>query len=395
MKVCLLTPEFSPTWGGVGTYTYNLARTLRDRAELHVVTSSRPEGLEATLGDGVRFHSIHANGASHDGLGLSFQLAAYRRLPDLIREHGFDIIHSNHAYMSDLLLRFRRLPARPVLTVHTTLGTQIEGTLRARGSVPLDARERTIARWRHVFRRIERRYLRRTPAMIFVSRWVRDHAVSRYRLAPLISSIIPNGVDTERLTPSDRPSEPPDADDGAAATLLFAGRLLGLKGIDTLLRAVVRLDPRVRLRLAGPGDPRPWKAFADRLGLDPRRTEFLGPVPYGDMPGLYREADAVVLPSFSESCPMVALEAMASGTPLVAASAGGVREIVEDGTTGWLFPPGDVEALVDRIETVLADPSKARAVAARARAWIDANASLDVMGDRTLHFFEAVCGGAS
>lgn len=395
MKVCLLTPEFLPTWGGIGTYTYNLARELQDLAEVHVATSA--SGL-AALGsgdlDGVRVHPITPDGNRPGSLGASFQLAAFRRVPALARAHGFDIVHANHAYMSDLLLRLRRLRAKAAVTVHTTLGTQIEGTLRAPGSAPIDASEGTIARWRPVLRGIERRYLRGTSAMIFVSRWVRDHAVARYGVDPRISAVIPNGIDTERLAAADGPGGPL-VERSDRPNLLFAGRLLALKGIDTLLHALVHVDPRVRLRLAGPGDPGPWRALAGRLGLDPSRTEFLGPVPYAEMPGLYRQADAVVLPSFSESCPMVALEAMACGTPLIAARSGGVSEIVQDGETGWLFPPGDVDALADRIATVLADPGQARATALRARAWVEANGSLARMADRTLRFYEAVCGGAA
>ncbi len=394
MRVCLLTPEFLPTWGGVGTYTYNVARGLRDRAEVHVVTSGHgADDVAAVAPEGVQVHTILPDGAHDGGLGLSFQLAVLRRLPALCRTHRFDIVHANHAYMSDLLVRMRRLRARRALTVHTTLGTQVLGTLRADGGVPRDGRERSIERWRLLFGGIERRYLRQTPAMIFVSRWVRDHATARYRLAPRVAAVIPNGVDMKPLADG-TPLGGDDREDDRPM-LLFAGRLLALKGIDTLLKAMVRLDAHVRLVLAGPGDPSPWTSYADGLGLDRDRYEFLGPVPYPMMPSLYRSADAVVLPSFSESCPMVALEAMACGTPLIAASAGGVAEIVQDGETGWLFPPGDVDALVGRIETVLSDPIRARQTTARARTWVKEHASIERMADRTLEFYDAVCGEAS
>ena len=105
MKVCLLTPEFLPQWGGIGTYTYQLARGLRDRAEVHVVTSGRSRSGAPTAGlDGVQIHAITPEDARTDGLGLSFQMAVFRRLPALARAHRFDVIHANHAYMSDLLV---------------------------------------------------------------------------------------------------------------------------------------------------------------------------------------------------------------------------------------------------------------------------------------------------
>ena len=174
--------------------------------------------------------------------------------------------------------------------------------------------------------------------MIFVSKWVRDRTISQYGVSPRLSAVVPNAIDTERLVPNGpvagRAPEGP--------RLLFAGRLLALKGIDTLLRAMTRVDPQVRLTLAGPGDQGPWKALSRDLRLPADRVEFLGRVPYPQMPDLYRAVDAVVLPSFTESCPLVALEAMACGTPIIAADVGGVSEVVRDGETGWLFPPGDV-----------------------------------------------------
>lgn len=92
---------------------------------------------------------------------------------------------------------------------------------------------------------------------------------------------------------------------------------------------------------------------------------------------------------------MVALEAMAAGVPLIAADAGGVSEIVGDEQTGWLFPPGDVDRLVGRIVTVLADPARASRVCSRARAWIETHASVDRMAIETYRFYERVLAGAA
>ena len=390
MKVCILTPEFLPAWGGIGTYTYNLARGLRDRAEVHVLTGATSPGFQGL--DGVQVHSANPeNGAPGETSPFRFQAAVFRRLPRLARTEGFDIVHANHAYMSDLLVRLRRPRTRTVVTVHTTLDTQVSGTLNAGRAAPHRGLEGDLARWRFVLQAIERRYLRRTRAMIFVSRWVRDRTISRYRVSPPLSAVVPNAIDTERLVPS-----------GAVAggtsegpRLLFAGRLLALKGIDTLLRAMTRVEPQVRLTLAGPGDQGPWKALSRDLELPAERVEFLGRVPYPEMPDLYRAVDAVVLPSFTESCPLVALEAMACGTPIIAADVGGVSEVVRDGETGWLFPPGEVDELVSRIHTVLSDPTRARQVSANARAWVEANATIPRMADRVFDVYERLLQGAA
>jgi len=391
VKVCILTPEFLPQWGGIGTYAYNLARGLQDRADVHVLTGAADNEYPGLRG--VQVHSAFPRDTTRrDASPFRFQAAVFRRLPGLAKAHGFDVIHANHAYMSDLLVRLRRTRAATALTVHTTLDTQVGGTLRAGPSAPRQSLEGSLARWRVLLQAVERRYLRRTRAMIFVSRWVRDRTFDRYGVTPRLSAVVPNAIDTDRLSPDGSGSASGSTDAGRP-TLLFAGRLLALKGIDTLLRAMTQVDPRVRLLLAGPGDSAPWKALAGDLGLSDDRCEFLGRVPYAEMPDLYRVADAVVLPSFAESCPLVALEAMACGTPLIAADAGGVSEVVRDGETGWLFPPGDVDALVSRVHAVLSDPSNTARVTARARSWVEANATIDRMADRTSRFYEQLLQG--
>ncbi|MEE9197180.1 MAG: glycosyltransferase family 4 protein, partial [bacterium] len=334
MKVCLLTPEFLPMWGGVGAYTYNLATQLRDEVEIHVLTAENGAGKDETLiPDGVQVHSIPTHGAAPETSPLTFQLGVRRRLPRLAEKHGFDIVHTNHAYMSDLLLRSKKgMPT--VLTVHTTLDTQSTGTRAAGSGSPSQTMEANVLRWQPLLSQVERYYLRRRPSIIFVSRWVRDRTVNRYHVNPRYSAVVPNGVNTDMFSPNGSPRGVENGQD-EGPTLLFAGRLLALKGIGTLLEAMTRLNDDINLFIAGPGDQAGWRSMVHRLGLE-GRVRFLGSVHYGRMPTLYRQVDAVVLPSFGESCPMVALEAMASGTPLIAADAGGITEIVQDGETGWL-----------------------------------------------------------
>lgn len=388
MRICLLTPEFLPAWGGVGTYTYNLARGLRDRAEVHVLTATEPPGPEDSL-DGVFVHSLPAARNESSGVSpLRFQVAVLRHLPRLVRSERIDVVHANHAYMSDLLVRHRHRAASMV-TVHTTLDTQVGGTLRAGDGAPRQALEGNVVRWRFLLQRMERRYLRQTPSMIFVSRWVRDRTFGRYHVTPEHSVVIPNAVDFARFTPARAKR---DGDSGPR-TVLFAGRLLALKGIDTLLHAAARMNPDVRFLFAGPGEVAPWTALASELGLGPDRCQFLGRVPYSEMVQLYRSVDVVVLPSFSESCPLVALEAMACGTPFIAADSGGVSEIVRDGETGWLFPPGDAGALASRIETVLNDHNARERVRSKALAWVRANRSIERMAAQTCRFYGQILEG--
>ncbi|HYM40903.1 MAG TPA: glycosyltransferase family 4 protein [Thermoplasmata archaeon] len=395
MRVCLLTPEFLPSWGGIGTYTYYLARGLRDHAEVHVVTSDAGVRMDRLPGlDRLHVHPLPTGGQGREGASsLRFQMAVWRHLPRLVRDGGFDIVHSNHAQMADVLARLRSMDTSPVVTVHTTLDSQMAGTLQASPVAEPQETERTVVRHRNLLRIVERRYLKRSPSLIFVSRWIRDQAVNKYRLRPANSRVIPNAVDTEMFSPYGWPA-PPAADETAEETdrpftLLYAGRLLAQKGLGTLLSAIPRMPRSVRVTIAGPGDPAPWKEFAASHGIPTHRVSFLGRVDYARMPDLYRSADAVVLPSFLESCPLTGLEAMACGTPLIAADVGGVSEIVRDGDTGWLFRAGDAAALAARVASVAEGGPQVRRVIFAARRWIETNATVERMADETLQLYRA------
>lgn len=394
MKICLLTPEFRPSWGGVGTYTYYLANGLRDRAEVHILTTSRSSADDGGGVDGVQVHVIGAHGVLNGfAQPLRFQLAVSRVLPKLARRYGFDLVHSNHAYMSDLFARNSAASPKGVLTVHTTLATQMYGTRQANSNLLAHPIERRVLRWRHLLTRIERRYLERAHSVIFVSEWVRNQTLSTYGITPRHSAVVRNGVDTQLFAPTINESRFAEDSNGRGPTLLFVGRLLALKGLGTLLAAMRFLRPNARLLLAGPGDPAPWRSTARRLGIDPTRCDFLGQVAFERMPALYRKASVVVLPSFTESCPMVALEAMASGVPLIAARAGGLAEIVHNGVTGLSFTPGDAAELAGQVDRALSDESLSRRLTTSARRWVERYASVEQMTSETSRFYEQVLGG--
>ena len=154
-----------------------------------------------------------------------------------------------------------------------------------------------------------------------------------------------------------------------APRLAIVGRLIPIKGHDVVLRAVARARarlPGLTLEIAGDGELEPeLRATAARLGLDDA-VSFLGRVAPAD-PVLER-AEVVVVPSFGEGFGMVALEAMERGRPVIASDVGGLPEIVADGRTGILVPPGDVDALAGAIVALAGDPARAAAMGAAGRA---------------------------
>jgi len=154
--------------------------------------------------------------------------------------------------------------------------------------------------------------------------------------------------------PSRLPSRRPT---GPELVIGTAGRLVELKGIEYLLSAAARLlneFPNLRLEIAGSGPQREkLEALAADAGLG-EQVRFLGWI--DDIRSVLSRWDVFVMPSLEEGFPIAALDAMAAALPVVASRVGGVPELIEDGTTGWLVPPRDVESLTSRLRILLSDP---------------------------------------
>lgn len=192
-------------------------------------------------------------------------------------------------------------------------------------------------------------FVRRADAVIAVSADVAEHV-------RVPASVVYPGVALPEM-PTTRERCPT-----STATVGSVGRLVPVKGYSHLLVAMRLLRDRgieVRLEIAGAGSAeRELKELARRLLID-GQVSFLG---WHDDPAqLHQRWDVLAMPSLHEGFPLAALEAMASGLPVVAARVGGLPELVDDGHTGYLVPAGDQRALADRLALLLGD----RAVRAR------------------------------
>jgi glycosyltransferase involved in cell wall biosynthesis len=177
------------------------------------------------------------------------------------------------------------------------------------------------------------------------------------RGAGLNAEVIPNFIPDDIILDEIPPASPD-------APLLFVGDLVPDKGVHVLLDAYRLLDNPPPLLLAG----RPTPGIARMI---PEGVQLVGALPHEQVLRLFRSARAVVVPSvWSDPCPTVVLEAMAAGRPVVAAASGGILDMVVDGATGLLVPPGDASALAQAITSILSDPQTAWAfgIAGRDRA---------------------------
>lgn len=198
----------------------------------------------------------------------------------------------------------------------------------------------------------------------------RDLAAMLGATSPDTICMIPPGVDLSLFHPDATQTRAAERDALGLARddrlILAIGRVDPIKGFDTLLEAfrlLARHDDAARLLLAGgaideAGNPvgpmTTYASIARDLGIRDR-VQFLGSIAHDDLVHWYRAVDVVAVPSRYESFGLVAIEAMASGTPVVASNVGGLRFTVEDGVSGLLVPHSQPVALADALERVLSD----------------------------------------
>lgn len=201
--------------------------------------------------------------------------------------------------------------------------------------------------------------------------------VRAYGADPARVAVVPPGVDLSMYQPTDREDARQKIGYGAGRLVLFVGRLERLKGVDIAIRALALLRDRqhddVRLLIVGEdsfdGDESEKERlmhFASRVGVRDR-VDFLGSVAHHELPYFYSAADVCVMPSYSESFGLVALEAQACGRPVVGSDVAGLRSVVRDDVSGYLIEAHDPAMYAERIGRLLDDPELAQQMGRRGR----------------------------
>lgn len=329
------------------------------RFEFHVLALKAASGpLESAFEDA---------GARVDRLGMRDRLGVglIQPLVRYIHDHRIQIVHT-HVLRPDVLgAAAARLAHCPIIisTKHNPSYTRQQPVWLARNAVYWPAM-----------------YL--PTHIITVTEIIRQQAIRHLHIHPDRVSTIHNGIEVERFYR-------PDARGPVRASLgfgpddlvmAFTGRLVGGKGLRKLLPAaqqVMAQHSQVRLLIAGDGPLEgELKQQVRDLGIA-ARTVFTGF--RTDIPQLLAACDLFVLPSAIEGLPLALLEAMAARKPAVAAISGGTPEVITDGETGLLVPPGDVRALVGALNALVADASWRQCLAERGQQHVRAHFSVDGM----------------
>lgn len=344
-----------------------LMRAARDRGH-HVIAVSPGPGAFVDLLDeeGIEVETID--------LGRTFHLRDAVRLSRLLRRERA-LLHTHTQLTGNILGRVAaRLAGRPVVS-----HMHIENHFR-----PV----RAIAT---VHRALDNRTARLCARILVVSEATRQEFV-RQGYPPERMEVVHNGI-------AEAP-DPPTADlrralgiPSAAPLLGSVARLCAVKGQRELIEAASRLGEDVHVVLVGV-DVEQGGAYeallrreAERLGVA-ERVVFAG---YrGDVDALLRSLDVFVLPSWTEGLPLVVLEAMAAGVPVVATSVGGTPELVVDGETGALVEPRDVDGLAAALRELLARPDRGKELGRAGLARVRASFSEAAMTGRVLEVYDEV-----
>jgi glycosyltransferase involved in cell wall biosynthesis len=177
--------------------------------------------------------------------------------------------------------------------------------------------------------------------------------------------------------------------------LLFVGRLAGVKGVPVLLEAMAKLKdmPDLKLTLIGDGPDRGAIEAAVADWRLQERVTFLGYRSQAEVAEQLNETDLFVLPSFAEGVPVVLMEAMASGVPVITTQIAGIPELVRQGVSGWLVPPGDAEALAKVIRRGLEDPAEREAMGIEGRETVEAEYNIHIEAARLSRLFTDYAAG--
>jgi D-inositol-3-phosphate glycosyltransferase len=371
VHTCPLAALGGKETGGMNVYVRESARALgRMGVEVDVFTRSQDAGIRriVPLGEGARVIHLPAGPERPMPREIVHQhlpefvagIEAFRESEDL----AYDLIHAHYWLSGVAGLELRERWDTPVVQMFHTLGRLKNSVARAPNELEPDLR---IAEETRITGAVDR--------IIAANSVERAHLVWYYGAPADRIAVIPCGVDTELFQPMGAATAkgllelPPDP------LLLYVGRLQPIKGLETLLEAMAHLDGGTRLLIVGGDQDEPENGHGEYLrgrvaALDlGARVRFLGAQPQERLRLFYAAADATVMPSYYESFGMVALEAMACGSPVVASRVGGLTTTVRDGVTGFLVPEGDAAALAERLAAVLAEPRLRERLGREATRW--------------------------
>jgi len=338
MKIAIISSEYPPFGGGIGTYVSRLSHGLSKKKHSVIVLTRNNHhlGKDEIIHDGdIEVHRIKFLPIFPFGNRLISS-----RIEQIVKTIDPDII--NVQYPAPMQIRSN---APIILTIHNALAGNLEEFSRGSG-IPS-----TVRMISPLLLRYEKRCISHYDNLASVSEIVADQISKAYEIPPSRIRLIGNGIDVERFTP--------DQSNGSGKYILYSGRIDRTKRVDLLIRAfgdIQQRNPGNRLTIVGRGPLESnLKTLAKRLGIEDS-VEFRGWLTGDQYVEALRGAMIYVLPSSAEGLSTTLLEAMSVGLPAIASDIPNNRAIIKDTVEGILFKCGDYKDLADRLAELLSDP---------------------------------------
>ena len=380
VRVCFVSRRFFPAVSGMSIYAANLLSELVAAGHDVTMVSQFYDGDHATVYGGgpppnvpgVKVIGLEALGEQDGG---DFERDIDTIVDTIVGEHAkrpFDILHAQYAYPTGwaTLLASARVGAPNVVSIQGGDGHWV-------GSCCETHRLAMV------------RTLEHAGALLIGGESFAGEVHHRLGVARERFTLVPGAVDTTRFHPR-------ESGRSGTPALLYHGRVDRRKGVLDFIEALHRLDrPDLawRATISGIGpDTDAARALAVERGLGEARLRFLGYVAYEDAPGVYRDHDLFVSPTYSEGFSNTILEAMASGLPVVSCRAVGVTDCLRDGENSLLVEPGDVTAQADAIERLLGDADLRARLARDALAECRATYSWGAVGREIMTVYARLAG---
>ena len=399
INLCLITPEFLPIWGGTASYVIELSKNLPKEVEIHVVTLKREfPGMckfdskcdpASIFNRNVNIHYI-SKGTETFFYNLGFQIACLRKIPQLYKEYGFDILHSQFGHMSDAFLQlFRKIPIPVVTTVHGTIRLVKEiSSMSCTRFSEMEWSEKQLIIYYPFLRTLERIYAKYMSKFIAVSDAVKNRIIKDLNVDPGKISRVFNGVDTDLFCMRNNHEMEKKY---SKPTVVFMGRMMSKKGIHVLIKAIPQIlleEPETHFFFIGGGNISFYVEMTRKMGIPKTNFSFIGHADYFARSRFLREATVCVNPSFYECFSLSILEAMSSGTAVVASDVGGNPEMIKSGKNGILIPPCNSKILAKSIVSLLENENLNKRIGNEARRTVEKSFSSKKCASETYNIYK-------
>jgi D-inositol-3-phosphate glycosyltransferase len=342
--------------GGMSVYIREFARELGRRGHSVDIYTRIHEPIHdqvVEIEQNVRLIHLKAGGEKIQKSAIYCHLADFAHdLENFRKQNGlqYDLIHS-HYWLSGLA--GKRLQQR--WGIPHIMGFHTLGAVKNAMGIGEDEPKLRI--------NAEKELVKDCHRIIASTKKEKEDLIYYYDAAPETISVIPCGVNLDLFRPIKREIARCRLGLNGESIILFVGRIVPLKGIDNLLKAMAYMERKRRIKLVVIGGDEHSQAEMQRLEnlsqslkIDESVT-FLGLVKQEMLPFFYSAADVCVVPSYYESFGLVVLESLACGTPVVATKVGGAESVIRHGETGYVVIDNDPYRLADKIALFLSTPN--------------------------------------